>query len=148
MAKIIIPAGTQFAGIPADVDTKKRSALINEHTLVYKLEDLKGYRYVAQLTQTGTAAPAATVLENGTLGTIAWTRTSAGVYTGTSSIPWGGTVVATVQNTPKDVATDISVTSVTASTIVITTKADSGGWAVDDDILSATNVVIEIFPTA
>lgn len=39
--------------------------------------------YRALLTQAGTAAPAATVLENGLGGTVAWTRTGVGVYVGT-----------------------------------------------------------------
>ena len=39
--------------------------------------------YTALLTQAGTAVPVATVLQNTTGGTIAWTRTGAGTYTGT-----------------------------------------------------------------
>lgn len=38
--------------------------------------------YVALLTQSGTNAPVATVLEN-TIGNIVWTRTSPGIYIGT-----------------------------------------------------------------
>lgn len=41
--------------------------------------------YTALLTQSGTAAPVATVLENTTGATIAWTRTGSGVYVGTIS---------------------------------------------------------------
>jgi len=40
--------------------------------------------YVALLTQSGTSAPTVTILEN-TLGTIVWTRLSAGNYYGTLS---------------------------------------------------------------
>lgn len=40
-------------------------------------------RYVALLTQAGTAAPVATVLENSLGGTVAWTRNAAGDYRGT-----------------------------------------------------------------
>ena len=39
--------------------------------------------YTALLTQTGTNAPVATVLENTLGGTVVWTRDSAGFYTGT-----------------------------------------------------------------
>lgn len=39
--------------------------------------------YVALLTQSGTDAPVATVLENTLGGTVVWTRDSAGVYIGT-----------------------------------------------------------------
>ena len=41
--------------------------------------------YTALLTQTGTNAPVATVLENTTGGTITWGRTSSGWYTATIS---------------------------------------------------------------
>jgi hypothetical protein len=43
-----------------------------------------GYlKYVALLTQSGTSAPTATVLENTLGGTIVWTRNDVGDYTGT-----------------------------------------------------------------
>lgn len=46
----------------------------------------KGYTvYTALLTQAGTAAPVATVLQNTTGGTFTWTRQSAGNYTVTAS---------------------------------------------------------------
>lgn len=40
-------------------------------------------KYVAILTQTGTNAPVATVLENSLGGTVVWTRTGTGTYEGT-----------------------------------------------------------------
>ena len=44
---------------------------------------LKPYKvYAALITQSGTSAPTVTVLEN-TIGTIVWTRTAAGNYSGT-----------------------------------------------------------------
>lgn len=55
-----------------------------------------GYKsYVALLTQTGTAAPTATELEN-TIGSILWARTSAGIYTATlnGAFPSGKTYIA------------------------------------------------------
>lgn len=45
----------------------------------------KGYQvYTCLLTQSGTAAPTATILEN-SIGSIVWTRSSAGIYVGTLS---------------------------------------------------------------
>jgi len=41
--------------------------------------------YTALLTQSGTSAPSATVLGTNTIGSIVWTRSSAGVYVGTLS---------------------------------------------------------------
>ncbi len=40
-------------------------------------------RYVALITQSGTSAPVATVLENTLGGTVVWTRDSTGIYSGT-----------------------------------------------------------------
>lgn len=40
-------------------------------------------RYIALLTQTGGAAPTATVIQNTLGGTLAWTRDGAGQYSGT-----------------------------------------------------------------
>jgi len=49
----------------------------------YTKDDLRGYKvYTALLTQTGTDAPVATVVEN-TIGDIVWTRNADGEYTGT-----------------------------------------------------------------
>jgi hypothetical protein len=48
------------------------------------VEQLKGYKsYVALLSQSGTAAPVATVLENTLGGTVVWTRGGVGDYVGT-----------------------------------------------------------------
>lgn len=51
-----------------------------------QLDAQKPYKvYTALLTQTGTNAPTATVLENTLGGTVVWTRTSTGTYAGTLS---------------------------------------------------------------
>ena len=50
------------------------------------VQDIVNYNmtlYAALLTQTGTAAPVATILQNTTGGTITWTRTGTGEYTAT-----------------------------------------------------------------
>jgi len=49
------------------------AAFANSYSLGYTV-------YTALLTQAGTAAPVATILQNTTGGTITWSRTSAGVY--------------------------------------------------------------------
>ena len=49
------------------------AAFANSYSLGYTV-------YTALLTQAGTAAPVATVLQNTTGGTVTWSRTSAGVY--------------------------------------------------------------------
>src|SRR5688572_16305439 len=49
-----------------------------------QVQNLRHYKvYVALLTQTGTSAPVATVLENTLGGTVVWARGGTGEYTGT-----------------------------------------------------------------
>jgi hypothetical protein len=142
----IIPAGTQFSAIKPDVDVRLRSELINtEYTKVYTLEDLRGYNYVANLTQSSTNAPVAVELENGLGKTVAWTRTSTGVYTATCSANWGGVVWVQMQNTFNGGTTVAYVTSITANTIVVSTFASNGGAAADA-ILASTPIMIRVYP--
>jgi uncharacterized membrane protein YfcA len=142
-----IPSGTQFAGIAPEIDVNKRSELINtDIQRVYTLDDIKGYRYVARLSQTGTAAPTASVAENGLGKTITWARTSAGVYTGTVSGGWGGVVIAQAFNFSKTSNSDVVVTSTTSTTIVVTTSTFTTSWAVADAILNATPIIIQVYP--
>ena len=68
---------------PADTDEKPTTnnfsvasiaAFANSYSLGYTV-------YTALLTQTGTAAPVATVLQNTTGGTVTWSRDNPGLYT-------------------------------------------------------------------
>jgi len=72
-----------------DADTYWRSiGMMNEDWVVITGGSIVNYKvYRAVLTQSGTDAPTATVLENSLEATIAWTRTNVGIYLGTSSIP-------------------------------------------------------------
>ena len=85
-----IPSGTKFLGVGSSVPTPELSGTaINSKTQYYTIEDLQGlirpYKvYSALLTQSGTASPVATVLEN-TIGNIVWTRNAAGQYSATLS---------------------------------------------------------------
>lgn len=55
-------------------------------TTAFVLANARPYKvYVALLSQTGTSAPVATVLENTLGGTVVWTRSVAGLYLGTLS---------------------------------------------------------------
>ena len=68
------------SGITASESNTK----VEQNVIVYSPTSPGGSykKYVALLTQTGTNAPVATVLEN-TIGNIVWTRNSAGSYLGT-----------------------------------------------------------------
>jgi hypothetical protein len=83
-----VPLDTRFIGIAPEVNlTERKSAVINTQTQPYTMQDIVDtagggsyLKYVALLSQVGTDAPTATVLEN-TLGeTITYTRSSAGLY--------------------------------------------------------------------
>ena len=83
--------------------------------------------YTALLTQAGTAVPVATVLQNTTGGTIAWTRTGAGTYTGTitSSLFTLNKTMVFINNGSTLSNLNISWASPTTSTITIGASADS-----------------------
>lgn len=68
-------AGDKLFGSDSNGD-QKQFDVSNFDASTYK-------KYVALISQTGTSAPTATVLENTLGGTIVWTRTAAGAYTGT-----------------------------------------------------------------
>jgi len=109
-----IPLNTQFIGLAATVDTtERRSATINAESAAYTMQDIvdtipsgPAYRvYTALLTQSGTDAPVATVLENTLGGTPVWSRTGVGTYNVTlaGEFPVGKTVCfLTVQNNEGD----------------------------------------------
>lgn len=109
---------------------------------------VNGYRiYSALLTQEGTNAPVATVLEN-SIGNIVWTRSGIGSYLGTlvDSFPNNSTAAIT-----SDSAWNIAgVTYITVATtaspsdfISVETKDLNGVYS--DDILGYTYVEIKIY---
>ena len=93
-------------------------------------------KYVALLTQEGTAAPTARVLEN-EFGTIAWARTSAGVYTGT---------LANAFTANKTWLIITNIISITVASIVRTSAnvvtIDTVG---SDTVLSNTSIEIRVY---
>lgn len=80
-----VPAGTKFVGINPSVDTQeKKSTLSNSYSEIYTIEDIADQvtpydSYVALLTQDGTNAPTAVVLEN-QLGTVLFQYDGLGDY--------------------------------------------------------------------
>jgi hypothetical protein len=84
-----VPLDTRFIGIAADVNlTERKSAVINQQTAPYTMQDIVDtagggsyLKYVALLTQLGSNAPTAIVLENSLGGDITYDYTSQGTYT-------------------------------------------------------------------
>ena len=90
--------------------------------------------YTALLSQSGTNAPVATVLENNLGGTIVWTRTSAGLYTGTlAGVFTANKTWTSITSTATGTVTGAVRTSVDAVTVA-TSSLDS----------ALTNSAIEI----
>lgn len=103
--------------------------------------------YKALLTQTGTAAPTAVVLEN-TLGGIVWTRSAMGVYTATLSDAFTENktfILAQCSfgygDAPIIIAERLSISTVniaTSDTYITGTYADA--------MLSNASILIEVYP--
>ena len=83
-----VPAGTKFLGVdPAFTDlTERKGTKVDRKTEYFSTDEIRGYKvYTALLTQEGTDAPVAIILEN-TLGVdIVWIRLSTGFYRATPS---------------------------------------------------------------
>lgn len=108
--------------------------------------------YTALLTQTGTSAPVATVLQN-TVGEIVWTRNDVGQYIGTLAATFGGTTAIFLSNnktpsTEDDIAyTFVAQVSDTSTIEVYTAALELPGGAVTltDGLLTATSIEIKIY---
>jgi len=114
------------------------AAFANSYSLGYTV-------YTALITQAGTAAPVATVLQNTTGGTIAWTRNSTGRYVATISganftANKTAVIVTSGGNSDKFLKPVVGSTS----TIDIY-NIDTGNSAVSDIISATTTVEIRIY---
>jgi hypothetical protein len=101
--------------------------------------------YTALITQAGTAAPVATVLQNTTGGTITWTRSSTGRYVATIS---GKTytanktaVLVTFGGNNDNILRPV----VTSTTAIDWYNIDSSDQGVSDTVAATTTVEIRIY---
>lgn len=100
-------------------------------------------RYKATLTQTSTNDPVETVLEND-LGAIVWTRTAGGTYRGTLT----GAFIEDLTFLSIQMTSDTSLAFIERlSNDVIQVVTTNGALAKNDDLLRATAVLIEVYPT-
>lgn len=102
--------------------------------------------YRALVSQSGTAAPTATVLENSLGGTVVWARGSAGTYTGT--LTGAFTSAKTFIMQPGETGTIAAVKNIIAvrtSANVITVTTGSGG-TLEDDVLSSFPITVLVYP--
>lgn len=102
-------------------------------------------RYVALLSQTGTDAPTATVLENTLGGTVVWTRNDVGDYTGTLAGVFTENKTWCIAGTGfyNDNATNANVTRASSDTISLLVSSANG--AIIDDWSDAA-IEIRVYP--
>jgi len=113
-------------------------------------------RYVAVVTQTGTNAPTATVLENSLGGTVVYGYTSTGIYTLTlaSAFTQNKTIILSPGIAPGywtelvDDAASITgkVQLAWTSANVLTLKTRDGTSTLANDILSVVTIKVEVYP--
>ena len=114
----------KLVGTDADDASKTKNFLIStlaDYFVPYQI-------YAALLTQTGSAnPPVATILQNNTGATIAWTRNSAGTYTATanSGIFTANKTAVIINQGEEDLGDNIKWTSPTTSTVTIDVSADN-----------------------
>ncbi len=114
-----------------------------KNTIYPDLIQIQPYKkYIALLSQSGTSAPTAIILEN-TLGTIIWGRTSAGIYTATLTNAFSANKTTIFHGTSAD-ATYVAMNRTNASVITITVIDSDGSTPVDSLIVGGGNVLIEI----
>lgn len=100
--------------------------------------------YVALLTQSGTDAPVATVLENTLGGTIVWSYTDVGVYTGTlaSAFTANKTACFVTINEQNDSENFIILGSASVNTVTVQSLSDG----TNTNGLAITSIKIEVYP--
>ena len=110
--------------------------------------------YVATVTQTGTAAPVATVLNNTLGGTLVWTRSTTGTYlaTLTGAFPTASKVVIIPSFTSSNLAPagSIALTSAVRDTanrlkFITATMDNAGARTVADSALSIS-LLVRVYP--
>lgn len=116
-------------------------------TTTQDIADLGGasyLKYVALLTQTGTDAPVATVLENTLGGTVVWTYDSQGYYVGTlaGAFTVNKTTLLIANNT--SVSDAYSVARIDANSIGV--ESGTAAPTNEDDKLNGTFVEIRVYP--
>lgn len=100
--------------------------------------------YTALLSQSGTDAPVATVLENTLGGTVVWTREDDGQYRGTLSgaFPFETTVIF-MMNTSGSLASQLTAFPADGDSVLV--YSGSSG-SLSDEQLSSTSIEIRVYP--
>ena len=139
----LLPGTQKFTASNGKKENLTRNFSISSIASLINTGFVGGYKvYTALLTQAGGLAanvPVATILQNTTGGTITWTRTGAGTYTGTitDSLFTLNKTMVFINNGSTVVGLNIAWASPTTSTITIDTSGDS--------VLTAASLEIRIY---
>ena len=129
---------------PANTEASLSSHASHHDTIHTALQEIYGKTvYLAKLTQSGTGAPTATVIENSTGLTLTWSRTDTGTYalTATTAGFTSGKTFAT-NSSPRSSGKDFCFYWATAYVMTLITY-NAGSAA--DSLLSSDYVKIEIY---
>lgn len=107
-ALTVTPASGDLIPI-VDVSDTTQAASGTTKKIAASVLGLDVKRYVALLTQSGTDAPVATVLENSLGGTVVWAYVSAGIYTATLASAYAANKTIVSPN-GRDTATNMPLT--------------------------------------
>lgn len=102
-------------------------------------------RYVALLSQTGTAAPVATVLENTLGGTVVWSYQGQGLYFGTLAGAFAQNVATFMQNFSLDGNGGLCYSTVNDSDSIAVYSSNYSGTQTDD-VLANVFIEIRVYP--
>lgn len=130
-------AGTEVMPVVQSGSTKKATVdQVKDYVRPYKV-------YVAVMSQSGTSAPSATVLEN-TIGSIAWTRTASGTYQGrlTSAFTSGKVFLCCQVNAISQTGV-VDIIRVDADNINLLSTDMS--YSAKDDIITDTSIEIRVY---
>lgn len=142
----IVTTNTAFSGSIAVATSGNTAKATRDASSLTNYGGIKVYR--ALLTQTGTAAPAATVLENSLGGTPTWARTGIGVYTCNTStlFPSGKTLARVALHAPNIIAGATLEYATTSQIILRTTEEIGLGTETDAVLATGSNIEILVYP--
>jgi hypothetical protein len=143
---------SQLTAKGAHVETTDRIAIADFNGSTYDSKYITGAqltpykKYVALISQTGTAAPTATILEN-TIGTLTFVRNGVGTYEITSSSLFTNSKTFVYLTNPSSTATTIYVFN--SSSILFETKDITSQTPFIpnvDEVLDNTSIEIRVYP--
>ena len=136
----LLPGTQKFTASNGKKENLTRNFSISNIASLINTGFVGGYKvYTALLTQAGTAAPVATVLQDTLVGTITWTRTGVGAYTATiaNGLFTANKTMVFINNGSASSTNNIEWANKTTTTVIIDTAADS--------VLTAASIEIRIY---